>query len=416
MGYVSNGSVHRGSSAGRHLFSLPKIVLFICILGALIAGWSSYGLTLGINFAKKMHFTKIGFETTDSVQCDNLLEEGKMGAKSARSPSAMFKAWVEEGIANASLTYALGVAPFPLPEFLHRNDSFPVGCTSPATSATDGRFRVLIFGDSIDRFLLEDGCGLSGGRQPAKAQWTKNFTYLTGAPASLVCEYPQTPVKVVPAKSHHNPLPFWISSNTAPVAGTVSNGGIVAFLNVYGSTPRGPYYENHGSHSEFSGDTVERVNEGVRQFVEEFGGPLDAILFRAEVWDMHKHAPKVENGALTGDDLAAVFPQFVSDLGSVFQDLRERFPRAILGTHTVPFPIKKSRLLFFSYLSALRLFTRRSEDIFLLDWNALLGPLEPSVTQKDAMHPDGKYSGPFYALLAGAIQRWFSHCPREAAT
>ena len=190
--------------------------------------------------------------------------------------------------------------------------------------------------------------------------------------------------------------------------------GVVAFLNVYGSAPRGPYYENHGSHNEFAGDTVERVEEGLKQFTVEFEGHPDAIIFRAEVWDMHKYTEDLEKGSLKEEERSALFLRFVRDVEGVFAGLRSRYPRAILGMHTIPSPLGKTRPLFFSYLAALRLIARRHRDIFLIDWHALVAPLDPSIVNKDAIHPDGRYSGPFYALLSGALQKWLHGCKRES--
>jgi hypothetical protein len=306
----------------------------------------------------------------------------------ALPPSAQFKAWIEEGVSNLSLTYTLegsGLPP-PTPGFL--TAPLPVGCTSPPNPAWDGKVRVLIFGDSVDRYLLQDGCEASGGVTPEVYQWGHNFTYFAGAPPSLYCDY---------------------RSPKAPQ-------GTVAFLNVYGSAPRGPYYEGHGSHSEFCGDTVERVEEGLRQFKRLFGAPPDVVMFRAEVWDMHFHTELVNAGKLgvEGGGRAAVARKFVGDVEGVFAWLRARLPRAILGMHTVPTPIGKDRPLFFTYINAMRLLAKRHGDIFLVDWQALLSPLEPTDYNKDAMHPDGKFSGPFYTMLSGAWRRWLTECPREA--
>lgn len=303
------------------------------------------------------------------------------------TPSAQFKDWIEEGVANLSLTYTLegtGLPP-PFPAFL--TAPLPVGCTSPPNPAWDGRARVLIFGDSVDRYLLQDGCDASGGVTPEVYQWGHNFTYFAGAPPSLFCDYRSKEPQ-----------------------------GTVAFLNVYGSAPRGPYYEGHGSHAEFCGDTVERVEEGLKQFKRLFGAPPDVVIFRAELWDMHFHTDKVYAGKLEveGGGRAAVARKFVVDVEGVFAWLRARLPRAILGMHTVPTPIGKDRPLFFTYINAMKLLARRHKDIFLVDWQALLSPLEPTTYNKDAMHPDGKYSGPFYTMLSGALRRWLNECPREA--
>jgi len=299
------------------------------------------------------------------------------------SPSRAFKSWIEAGFGEAALSYAYGAPAAPL-AFL--SAALPAACASPRLAPgarANGSFLVLIFGDSINRFMFEDGCAAAGGFAPDGARWTANFTYRVGASQSDACELP------------------W---------------GVMAFLNVYGAAARGPYYEDHGSHVEFKGDTAERVPEGLRQFAARWGRDPDAVIFRSEIWDQSLTLARVTAG-LPWANRSAVMAAFARDVRAAFAGLRARLPRAVLGTHTTPTVNRGSGggLTYFNaYTAALRAVARGLDDVFLADWNALTAPLDPADTQKDAMHPDGKYSGPFFAAVANAFGKWGTGCAREA--
>lgn len=61
----------------------------------------------------------------------------------------------------------------------------------------------------------------------------------------------------------------------------VTADGVIAFLNIYGTAPKGPYASGHGSSSSAGdpwADTELRVQHGLDQFTEKFGAPNFVIL------------------------------------------------------------------------------------------------------------------------------------------
>ena len=285
-----------------------------------------------------------------------------------------FKAWLEAGVANASLTYAYAQnVPFladPLPA-----RRCLAGPPAPST-------RILLLGDSINRQVLQAGCGDVGGRAPSAPIWTEQFTYREGASVSHVCELP------------------------------LGEGSVAAFLHVYGAAANGPYYMGHGSqgHStpeavEFCGDTAERIPEALRQFTAKFGGPPTVVLFHSEVWDLMDTGLRIEKGLLARRDLGARLNAYVLDLRRVFAQLRAALgPHALLGIHTVPL-IMRDADLYHGFSNAMRLFARTS-DVFMLDWGRLVQPLTPEETQADKVHPNGPILQVFFRVLTQSIAQW----------
>ena len=158
------------------------------------------------------------------------------------SAQAGFKTWVEEGMALATLDYDPQITPPYIAE------GPPQPCRT-GLKAGDNKVRLFLLGDSLNRIMIDDACGALGG---SAQRWTSGFEYRVDASPDKLC---------------------------------VTADGVIAFLNIYGSAPRGPYYGGHSSNKSVDdpwADTELRVQHGLDQFTEKFGAP-NFIIFRSEV-------------------------------------------------------------------------------------------------------------------------------------
>lgn len=276
------------------------------------------------------------------------------------SSQAQYKRWVEEGVGLAALDYE----PMNTPAFLAADPPQP--CSSSAS-----RVNVFLLGDSINRFMIDDSCAALGGQAQ---NWAEHFAYRVDASPDKLC---------------------------------VTANGVIAFLNIYGSAPRGPYYGNHSSTPDDPyADTALRVQHGLDQFTRTFGEPT-FVLFRSELWDLHVTAYRVV------EDRAALFAKFLEDSRTIFRYIRRRLPRAYIGTHTTP-TIRWGMSLFHQYQNAVRLLARESDDLFLLDFQLLLADLPLDVYLRDTHHPKPVYLSSFLDMIYRSALRWVDACAPAA--
>lgn len=126
----------------------------------------------------------------------------------------------------------------------------------PAPPPWPGRAstHVLLLGDSLDRYTVEDGCAAWGA---AVSPWADDvFPHLgkKGTSGSRVCS-----------------PPAW---------------GSLAFLHMYGAPPHGPYYRGHVSvaGNPFA-DTAARIPRALQRYTEVFGRAPDAVVYQSSLWD-----------------------------------------------------------------------------------------------------------------------------------
>ena len=235
---------------------------------------------------------------------------------------------------------------------------------------------VLVFGDSIDRLVVEDSCHLWGSNP---SSWAVNFSYKVGAPADLLCD------------SRH---------------------GRLAFLNIYGSAQKGPYAHGHASSADDPyADTELRVAHGLDQFLQRFGTP-DVVFYRSELWDLGAHMlldghnssgcwPPVACSNTTrvfsADQLDQLFEEFIDNFLITIKYIRQRVPKSMICTHTVP-DITFGMHLFPRYQNAVR-FVADVAELCLFDWNKLLSPYSPTEYLRDFHHPNTTYTAAFGELL-----------------
>lgn len=215
---------------------------------------------------------------------------------------------------------------------------------------------ILLFGDSIDRYIIDDIC-----KSEHKTEWAQNFTYKEGAQASAVCR-----------------------SDTVTIG----------FLHIYGSAPTGPYLHNHGNtRDDPYADTELRLKHGLNQYISLFGFP-DFIFFRAEFWDLI-----VFDDRRNGLDLESHFQKFIRDNNYAISIIRSISPTSILCTHTIPKPAW-GLALFYNYENGLRLLSDLN-NLLLFDFQQLLSSKQGDVGSflRDQHHPTIAYSRSLGELL-----------------
>jgi len=280
------------------------------------------------------------------------------------SAQAGFKTWVEEGMALAALDYDPQVTPAYIAE------GPPQPCRTGAA-----KVRLFLLGDSLNRIMIDDACKALGGEAQS---WSQGFAYRVDASPDKLC---------------------------------VTADGVIAFLNIYGSAPKGPYYGGHSSASNPAddpwADTELRVQHGLDQFTEKFGEPT-FVIFRSELWDLHVTAYK----PIETIDKTALFAKFLDDSRTVFRYIRARLPRAFLGMHTTP-TIRWGMTLFHQYQNAVRRLARESDELFLFDFQLLLADLPLDAYLRDTHHPKPVYLSSFLDLMYRSALRWVQSCEPE---
>ena len=277
--------------------------------------------------------------------------------------SALFNNWLKKSFALLSVAYNSSTS----------TDVFDAAhCGSLAKPPS-----VLIFGDSINRFMVDDICAQQGA---TVSGWATNFSYKAGASADGLC-------------------------NTSL--------GILSFLNIYGSAAQGPYLHGHrNTPDDPFADTELRINHGIDQFVTKFGSP-NFVFYRSELWDLHVTA--FPNGNATAGEYHlsvhqrdTLFKKFFADNEATFAQIRSKLPNAFICTHTIP-NIKWGMNLFPMYQNALR-YLAENLSLCLYDFHQLLQGTEPGEYLRDGHHPSHPYSASFANIIMHSARTWSSCC------
>jgi hypothetical protein len=348
-----------------HLCSAAGAVLFLLL-----------GFVIGNSFENRASLGLSVIVTGKPVAAGAPALTAAAPASSATPAAAVtettFASWVNCGMAAASTNFDAAI----LPAFLNETAPHPY-CKTPSRNVS-----ILILGDSINRYMIDDGCGLIGG---TLADWGVGFTYKVGASAAKACITPT---------------------------------GVIAYLNTYGSKPKGPYYTNHVNSPEDPwADTELRIAHGVAQFTERFGAPL-LILFRGELWDLHVWLGS-DISKYTTEDRNALFATYTNDNRGSIEAIRAAAPHALLGLHSVPL-IKWANFLqrlHVQYVQAMRNFANDNALIYF-DFFALTlqlrvqfdGDPKSEILLRDHHHPTAAHCAAFLRIIYLSAQRWSQRC------
>jgi len=159
---------------------------------------------------------------------------------------------------------------------------------------------VLLLGDSIDRYMVSDGCVAHEVPEASLVDWGKSaFSYKEGSKACGSC--------------------FW-EDEPATRKVTVGN------LHLYGTNPTGPYLHGHTNDAtDPYTDTPLRICKGIELFAANAcpDQPIDYV-FQAQLWDLHgfkSNAPGVD-GSFTEDYLAADVRRYRNNFRSRIADIK----------------------------------------------------------------------------------------------
>jgi len=295
-----------------------------------------------------------------------------MPAQPRESAFVSFKRWVESGLAAVAPGYDHAAA-F---AFLDAGAPHPHACPAArrevggALSSTS-LANLLILGDSANRMSLEGGCAKLGGG--SAREWAQGFSYNqhVGAPSSLTCN---------------------------------TTFGRVAFLNLYGSPPRGPYFLGISSSTAANdpwADTELRLSHAIDQFESLFGEP-SVVLLKTDIWDS---SGAVEAGADPSQRAAALLADYRWLVGSV----RARLPGAFVGMQASP-AVTNAQPVWFALQEALRQLARDDENLFLLDFGALLAGRSVEDVMRDGYHPKEHFLTPWLAMQLRLASRFTEGC------
>ena len=234
---------------------------------------------------------------------------------------------------------------------------------------------VLIFGDSLNRNMIDDLCKSFKPRLKASPFGSEYFLYIVGRPASKMC---------------HSPF------------------GKMGFVHAFGAAAKGPYFKGMNSTNETDFiDTERKIKKGVELWVEKYGAP-DMVLFRTEMWDAHLHAFESDQ------DIKKSLELFIEDTQSRIQQLKSLLPEStLLATHTSPFPnpVLKPQVhkRFSAFSDALR-FIALKNNLVLFDWQnwILKTMISPTEYLKDGHHPRYVYSSSLAKVILSTARHWKS--------
>lgn len=231
-----------------------------------------------------------------------------------------------------------------------------------AVSRTRRPVRILLLGDSVDRYLVADGCEGLGANAPW--DWSDGlFPYRHGMSGAGLCSTPD---------------------------GSVT----LASLHLFGAAPAGPYLHNHGGELD---DTAPRIHRGLAQFRKKVEQGPSHIVYQSNNWDALLHL-REHNGP-------ALLRAFVGNVNATLARLRELEPLAALLVRTTPsnMPLKAM------YNEGLRA-AAALQGVAVLDWGAQATPLllqQAPFYRDNGMHPSVYYSRAFALQLvewASALQ------------
>jgi hypothetical protein len=274
-----------------------------------------------------------------------------------RTTGRRFAAWVSSCISRAATS---AYTPAVLPGCFEA----PLEAAASAAAAAP-QARLLVLGDSVNRYMVEHGCTALNG---TLTTWCSDVRYMYGN-ATLAC---------------------------------TTSAGVAAFMHIYGSPPTAPYW-NHPEHAGGDPwvDTVARVPHAIQVFTEKYGAPT-AIVFRSDLWDLGKATSDYNTAALEEDVIAKVMDVFLQNNRAVFEAIAREAPQALLGVHTIP-NITWWPPLFSAFQESIRELAQE-RDLFLFDFGELTQAFPLTEVLMDTHHPKPEYCAAFQCILFNSLR------------
>jgi hypothetical protein len=232
---------------------------------------------------------------------------------------------------------------------------------------------VLLLGDSLDRYAVEDGCAAWGAHV---SPWADDvFPYLAkrGTSGSRMCS------------------PAW---------------GSLAFLHMYGAPPHGPYYRGHVSNAgnPFA-DTALRIPRALQRYTELFGRAPDAVVYQSSLWDAARCSTNATcAGAGWREFLRAHGEHVAANVAAVRAGLPPGTPVALRTSPSNP----TNNGMGIAALNAVARAVARRTRAPLLDWAAAFASAhDPATVFRDGAagwHPAALYSAAFIQAVVRAAR------------
>ena len=219
---------------------------------------------------------------------------------------------------------------------------------------------ILLLGDSVDRYLIEDSCSLYNG---SMLEWAHDvIKYKAAVSPSGICRC------------------FW---------------GTIGFVHLYGARPTGPYLLNHVNNAQDPyTDTTLRIPFVLSHYNRSFGKLPDVVVYQANLWDAQQFM-RVYNET---DEREGVVRRYMADIDHNLDLVSDILPNSsVLLMRTTP-----TNLAFKfegEFNAALRCVSQR-KGIGLLDWDLMTSTVEPRASMfRDRTHPNPAHSRGFAATL-----------------
>lgn len=230
---------------------------------------------------------------------------------------------------------------------------------------------ILLLGDNVDRNIVDDLCSISVADEPPVADWTQGvFRYKEGASAAAYCQRP------------------W---------------GSVAFVHLYGASPRGPYLHDHvNTPDDPYTDTILRIEKSLSVYKDVFLKSPDMIVYQSNLWDEHLYRDPAKRGG--HPYVSLIVQKYLLNMEENIRLIRKLTPAdtlLLLRTTPTAYPILQPQ-----FNAAIRLLGHRL-DVGVVDWEVMAIRAEHSTvsTFRDFHHPNEETSRAFgIALLSLARQ------------
>jgi hypothetical protein len=222
-------------------------------------------------------------------------------------------------------------------------------------------FHILLFGDSLDRYLIREGCLLWDSNV---FDWGQDILkYVHGG--ALFCET------------------FW---------------GSVSYLHLYGARPAGPY-AGHMANSvtdEYV-DTPRRLTKALSLYRENFGRSPTVIVYQAGLWDIELYGGNMPHATnFTADEKLMFTAQFQADVERNYNLIRRLEPLSRVFFRTTP--VAPHQILQAEFNAGIRrLGVRRGVGV--LDWDLMLRTEVWSGIFRDNVHPRDDLIQSFHRAL-----------------
>ena len=240
---------------------------------------------------------------------------------------------------------------------------FDLSLTELSARPPSKKFHILLLGDSVDRYLIDDGCG--AWSNSSMYDWAEGeFVYKFGSGASQTC------------------TTLW---------------GSMSFLHLYGAPQAGPYLNGHvNTEADPFTDTPLRIKRALALYVERFGFSPRVIVYQSCLWDVHR----VKSEEMTIRKTFQLVAAQEVDLLKNLRLLREILPSQVaVFTRTTP---HSSPPRIAEMTNALRR-ASKALGIGVLDWDLMMRGEAPTLCDgifRDAGHPTPAYSRAFIVAVA----------------